>query len=227
MQITQAAVDLIKEFEGLELTAYRDPVGILTIGYGTTSRAGIGVTVREGMVITKTQAEEFLVRALEKFASELTPLFTRTPDDNQFGAMLSLAYNIGSGAFARSTCLKRFNAGDSEGAAQALTWFNKAGGKVLRGLVRRREAERDLFLGPPSLVVVARPDEPRGSLAQSKTMRANTLVKLAAASPPVVAAVSDVPWQTVAALCGLALVALLASGLIDFERIAKWDRGDR
>ena len=73
-------------------------------------------------------------------------LMTRKPTDNQYGAMLSLAYNIGPGAFKKSTCLRRFNAGDDAGASEALTWFNKAGGKVLRGLVSRREAERDLFM---------------------------------------------------------------------------------
>ena len=87
-----------------------------------------------------------LRQGLERFAAQIRPLFKRAPTENQFGAMVSHAYNIGVGAFSRSTCLRRFNDGDAEGAAEALTWFNKAGGRVLRGLTRRRDAERELFL---------------------------------------------------------------------------------
>ena len=146
MRINDEGLKLIKEFEGLRLKAYQDSVGVWTIGYGTTSRAGVGVDVGPGLVITEKQAEVYLKMAIAKFARQIEPLFTREPTSNQFSAMLSLAYNIGPGAFRKSTCLKRFNAGDIEGAAEALTWFNKAGGKVLRGLVRRRESEKALFL---------------------------------------------------------------------------------
>lgn len=146
MNVNKPTIDLIKSFEGLRLKSYKDSVGVLTIGYGTTTAAGVGITVESGMEITEAQAEEYLHKALDKFAAQIIPHFTRKPTDNQFGAMLSLAYNIGPSAFRKSTCLKRFNAGDIEGAAEALTWFNKAGGKVLRGLVRRRESEKALFL---------------------------------------------------------------------------------
>lgn len=148
MKINAATVDLVKEFEGLRLEAYRDPVGIPTIGYGYTSDAGFGPGVKMGDVWTEEQAEEMLSEGLDRFAAKIRPLFTRIPNENQFGAMLSLSYNIGAGAFARSTCLKRFNAGDVAGAAEALTWWNKAGGRKLAGLVRRREAEKALFLTP-------------------------------------------------------------------------------
>ena len=120
--------------------------GVWTIGYGTTSMAGIGVTVTRGMRITKAQAEDFLSRALDKFAAKIKGYFTHQPTPNQLGAMLSLAYNIGTGAFKSSTCLRRFNAGDFAAAAEALTWFNKAGGKRLQGLVNRRNDEKRLFL---------------------------------------------------------------------------------
>lgn len=148
MKINQATIDLIKEFEGLRLKAYHDPVGILTIGYGYTNAAGYGDGVKLGDVWTKEKAEAMLVEGLEVFAAQIRPMFKRQPNENQFGAMLSLAYNIGAGAFGRSTCLKQFNAGNIARAADALTWFNKAGGKVLRGLDRRREAEKQLFLTP-------------------------------------------------------------------------------
>lgn len=169
MKLNQATVDLVKQFEGLELASYLDPVGVLTIGYGYTNRAGYGPGVKSGDVWTEDQAERMLIEGLEKFGQRIIPMFKRKPTSNQYGAMLSLAYNIGTGAFSKSTCLRRFNAGDFEGAAEALTWFSKAGGRKLRGLVRRREAERDLFLSDPATLTAARPDPERGP-SKSRTI---------------------------------------------------------
>lgn len=146
MKINKATVDLVKKFEGLKLKAYICPAGIVTIGYGYTNRAGFGPGVRMGDVWTEQMADEMLHEGLERFSRQMIPMFKRQPTENQFGAFVSLAYNIGVGAFSKSTSLRRFNAGDIAGSAEALTWFNKAGGKVLRGLVRRREAEKALFL---------------------------------------------------------------------------------
>lgn len=146
--INQAALDLIKEFEGLRLLAYQDSVGVWTIGYGTTAAAGLGITPRHGMRITQAQAEDYLRQGVEKFADNIRPSITMPVTDNEFGAMVSLAYNIGPGAFRGSTLLRRFNSGDIKGAADQFLAWNKAGGKVLAGLTRRREAERALFLTP-------------------------------------------------------------------------------
>jgi len=146
--INSAALRLIKEFEGFEAEAYKDPVGIVTIGYGTTAAAGVGISPKLGDKITEAQATDYLKRAVDKFAAQILPKITRTPTGNQFGAMVSLAYNIGPGAFNKSTVLRRFNAGDTSGAADAFLMWNKAGGKVLAGLTRRRKAERELFLTP-------------------------------------------------------------------------------
>lgn len=148
--INSETISLIKEFEGLRLNAYLDPVGIPTIGYGLTTGALDGVVVRMGMTITEQEADEFLRRVVEKFSDDIWTHFKRQPTENQFGAMVSLAYNIGTGAFRKSTALRRFNAGDIEGAAEAMKWFNKAGGRTLRGLVRRRAAEVKLFLTEPT-----------------------------------------------------------------------------
>lgn len=145
-RINKATVDLVKEFEGLRLTAYRDMVGVYTIGYGTTAAAGVGITPKSGMKITQAQAETYLVAALEKFAATIRPKITAPITENEFGAFLSLAYNVGPDAFARSTALRKFNAGDKVGAADAILMWTKAGGKVVKGLVRRREAEKRLFL---------------------------------------------------------------------------------
>lgn len=146
--INKATLDLVKEFEGLRLKAYKDAVGVWTIGYGITAAAGLGIVPKAGMSITEDEAESLLLKGLEKFAGSIRPKITAPINDNEFGAFLSLAYNIGPGAFAKSSALRKFNAGDKVGAADAILLWNKAGGKVLAGLKRRREAERALFLSP-------------------------------------------------------------------------------
>jgi lysozyme len=226
MNINQATIDLVKRFEGLRLKAYLDPVGIPTIGYGLTSRANIGVDVVMGMTITEAQAEEYLARVLRNFANEILPHFTRKPTENQFGAMLSLAYNIGTGAFSRSTCLRRFNAGDIDGAAEALTWFSKAGGRVLPGLVRRRAAERELFLSDNHSEVVTPKADPERGRHQSTTMQAAVGASLAGGGG-VVTAVSQLEGAAQLIVIGAACVAALFLLWISKERLRKWAAGDR
>jgi lysozyme len=148
MKINDAALALIREFEGFRADAYQDAVGVWTIGFGTTASAGVGIAPARGMRISEETANRYLEAALNKFAGQIAPLLKREPTENQYGAMMSLAYNIGPTGFARSSVLKRFNEGNIPAAADAFLLWNKAGGKVLRGLVRRREAERALFLTP-------------------------------------------------------------------------------
>lgn len=165
--INDAALDLIKEFEGLRLTAYKDPVGVWTVGYGTTAAAGVGVIPKAGLTITKAEAGRYLAAAVAKFALAIRPKITAPVNDNEFGAFVSLAYNIGPNAFAKSSALKAFNAGDKARAADAILLWNKAGGKVLPGLVRRRQAERELFLRPVSqLSPVSQPAAPTAGTIQ-------------------------------------------------------------
>jgi len=223
MRINQATVDLVKEFEGLKLEAYFDPVGVLTIGYGYTNRAGFGPGVSFGDVWTKEKAEEMLAETLVRFANEIRPLLKRDATENQFGAMLSLAYNIGTGAFSRSTCLKRFNAGDIEGAADALTWFNKAGGKVLRGLVRRREAERVLFLSDvPSRInkdTNIQPD-PEKKPTDSTTLW-SAIVAAVSGGGGVLTAIGQMEGTAQLMVIGFAGLAMLALVWIARERLKK------
>ena len=137
-------IALIKRFEGLRLKAYRDVAGVWTIGYGHT-----GGQARAGAKVTASEAEALLARDLGRFEEAVRRLVGRLPQQ-QFDALVSLSYNIGIGAFARSTALARLKAGDGRGAAEAIGWWNKAtiGGekRVLPGLVRRRAAEAALFL---------------------------------------------------------------------------------
>lgn len=166
MTVNEATIDLIKEFEGFRADAYKDAVGVWTIGYGTTARAGVGITPRQGMRVTEEEAEWYLQKAVDKFADQIRPHITAPINDNEFGAFVSLAYNIGPGAFKKSSALRHFNAGDKERAAKSILLWNKAGGKVLKGLVRRREAEKALFQTP--LAAPAHPDpaeQPIGLLA--------------------------------------------------------------
>jgi lysozyme len=143
MRINDKGKALIKSFEGLRLDAYRDAVGILTVGYGST-----GPHVKSGMTITPGEAERLLDSDLARFETGVTAMLTGVPTtEDEFSAMVSLAFNVGLGKFATSTLLKRHKAGNKTGAANAFLSWVYAGGKKLNGLMRRREAERDLYLG--------------------------------------------------------------------------------
>lgn len=177
MKTNRAGIDLIKQFEGLRTTAYIDPVGVLTIGYGTTSAAGVG-TITKGMKITAERAEEMLVDSLPKYEAGVMRALKRSPNENQFSAMVSFAYNVGEGAFAGSSVCKLFNAGNAQGAADAFRlWkYGTVNGKkvVLDGLVKRREAERQLFLRP--VVAIDTPNDADDPAPSTKTPSA-TLAK--------------------------------------------------
>ena len=137
--INKEGLELIKSFEGLRLKAYRCSANVLTIGWGST-----GPHVKEGMTITKDQAEELLRSDLRRFEDAVAAAAPKATD-NQFSAMVSLAFNIGIGALQRSTVLRRHLAGDHAGAADAFLMWNKAAGRVLAGLTRRRESEAALY----------------------------------------------------------------------------------
>lgn len=150
MSIPRQAVEIVKKWEGFRAETYMDAVGVPTIGYGTTAAAGVGIVPVPGMTISESLAEKYLVMALEKFAKKISRAIIADMNENEWSAMLSLAYNIGTSAFLRSTVLREFNLGNRMAAADAFLMWNKAGGKVLRGLERRRQEERDLFLTPVS-----------------------------------------------------------------------------
>jgi GH24 family phage-related lysozyme (muramidase) len=132
---------LVKSFEGLRLTAYQDAVGVWTIGYGTTDG------VKPGMQITEQQAEDFLRRDIARFEPAVASLVKVPLTSDQFSALVSFVYNLGPGSLQQSTLLRLLNQGNIQGAADEFPRWNKAGGRVLAGLTRRRNAERALFLG--------------------------------------------------------------------------------
>ena len=142
MKISQAGLDLIKRFEGCKLEAYRDAVGIWTIGYGHT-----GPNVHDGLKITQAQADAILAQDVSRFASGVAANVNVALTQSEFDALVSFAFNVGLGAFRSSTLLKLLNdnADRTVVASQFLRW-NKAGSKVLDGLTKRRNAEKALFL---------------------------------------------------------------------------------
>lgn len=144
--LNSAAIKLVKSFEGLSLKPYLCPADVPTIGYGTTRYPdGKAVSIWDSP-ITEKQAEEYLLHDLEDACVAVLELVRVPLTENQFGALVSFVYNLGRGAFNRSTLLRKLNEKDYASAADNfLKWVN-AGGKQLPGLVRRREAERALFL---------------------------------------------------------------------------------
>jgi lysozyme len=140
MKISKKGLDLIKEYEGLELKAYKDSVGVLTIGYGST-----GSHVKPGMTITAQEAEALLLKDVERFEEGVSAAVKVPLNQNQFDALVSFSFNLGLGSLQKSTLLRKLNAGDYAGAQAEFKRWNKAGGIVLRGLVRRRASEALLF----------------------------------------------------------------------------------
>lgn len=147
MNISPQGLALIKRFEGLHLKAYVDPVGIPTIGYGTIVANGRPVKI--GMKITEAQAEEFLYADLQRFERYVDEYVNVPLSQEKYDAVLSFVYNLGPTNFRKSTLLRLINAKKfAEAQPQFLRW-NRAGGRVLKGLTRRRLAEAALF-GPMS-----------------------------------------------------------------------------
>lgn len=163
MKLSDNGVRLIKRFEGYHrklpdggCIAYRCPAGIWTIGYGTTSG------VKPGLIWTEAQAEAALRDDVVRFESAVLRLVRVPLNQNQFDALVSFTYNVGEGALAKSSVLRCVNAGDMAGAARAFALWNKAGGKVLPGLVERRAREAALFTRPvPEEVAVDAPNMPQ------------------------------------------------------------------
>lgn len=152
MKTAAKGLALIKEFEGLRLSAYLCPANVWTIGYGHTSAAG-EPEVRPGMRVTATQAEAMLIRDLGQYERAVSAAVRKPLTQGQFDACVSLCYNIGIGAFSRSTVVRRINAGRMDEVPAAFMMWTRAtvnGKKVeLAGLVRRRRAECALWRSLP------------------------------------------------------------------------------
>ena len=141
---------IIKQFEGFRAAPYRDSAGIATIGYGTILYPDGSKVTMSDPAITDEEATSYLSFQMSKKSAQIAPLLQKPASLHQAAAMLSLTYNIGSGAFQDSTVLRKFNAGDLPAAADAFLMWDKAtvDGKlvVVQGLLNRRQQERAIFL---------------------------------------------------------------------------------
>lgn len=172
MQISKKGLDLIKSFEGYlrklpdgSCMAYRCPAGVWTIGHGVTEG------VREGMRMTRAEADVALHREIAKHEAAVARLVAVDLNQNQRDALISFSYNVGSGALGRSTLLKKLNRGDYPGAQAEFLKWNKAGGKQLRGLSIRRAKEAALFAErmdePESPMMAQSVDDPIAPMPES------------------------------------------------------------
>ena len=141
MKTSQYGIDLIKHFEGCELKAYKCPAGVWTIGYGHTKG------VQPGDEWSEDHADHMLQVELEEYEGYVDKYVTAPLGQNQFDALVSWTYNLGGGNLSASTMLKVLNAGEYDEVPNQMLRWNKAGGKVLEGLTRRRQAEADMFCG--------------------------------------------------------------------------------
>ena len=145
MEINKAGKDLIKRFEGCKLKAYKCPAGVWTIGYGNTFYED-GTKVKEGDVITQERAEELFDIIISDFVRMTDALVKSDVTENNFSALVSFTFNVGTGNLKRSTLLRKVNANPKDPSIRAefMKW-TRANGEVLKGLVRRREAEAKLY----------------------------------------------------------------------------------
>ncbi len=148
MKLNKEGADLIKSFEGLKLSAYKCSANKETIGYGNTFYED-GTPVKLGDKITKERADSLFELISDDFAKKVVPIVKSQLNENQFGSIVSFAYNAGIGNLKSSTLLKKVNANPSDASIRAefMKW-DKAGGKQLAGLTRRRKAEADLYFKP-------------------------------------------------------------------------------
>ena len=145
MEVNKAGKDLIKKFEGCKLKAYRCPAGLWTISWGLTFYPD-GTKVKEGDVITQQQAEDYFNAIVDDFAKKVDALIKSNVTDNNFSAIVSFTFNVGVNNLKKSTLLRKVNANpkDTTIPAEMRKWV-RANGEVLKGLVRRREAEAKLY----------------------------------------------------------------------------------
>ena len=138
-QLSELGRDFIARFEGLRFKAYQDVVGVWTIGYGHTKN------VKPGQVIIKDEALSFLSEDAKESEVAINKYVTVSLEQNEYDALVSFVFNVGAGAFERSTLLRLLNQNDRLGVYRQFGRWNKAGGQVVKGLTIRREAEARLF----------------------------------------------------------------------------------
>lgn len=170
MKASEHAISLIKSFEGLVPVAAPCPAGVLTVGYGST------LNVKPGDVISEEDASARLGQELAEYETAVTIATHNGCGQHQFDALVSFAYNVGCAGMRGSTVIKCHNRGDYEAAARAFSLWNKGGGRVLPGLVRRRAAEAALYLTPDDgELPMAQKVDPEKPLTESNINRGSVI----------------------------------------------------
>lgn len=159
MKTSPKGISFIAAHEGEILKVYKDPIGLPTLGVGHLLTSTELEQMPVGTKITKEQSREYLAKDLARFERAITKAVQVPVTQNQFDALVSFSFNIGESAFKRSSCLRKLNQKDYAGAADAMLAWNKAGGKVLAGLTRRRKEERRMFLTPDSAAATLHPTD--------------------------------------------------------------------
>mgnify|MGYP007100114324 CR=1 FL=1 len=217
MKTSQRGLDLIKQFEGFRSEAYRDVVGVLTIGYGFTSN------VREGDTMTKAQANARLARELSGYELAVKVATDGQCNQNQFDALVSFCWNVGIEGMQRSSVIKAHRRGDYQAAARAFGLWNKAGGKVWPGLTRRRAAEAALYLEPEEQEApqdMPQTVEPESSLARSPIVTVTTGTATIGVAAEAARGVKDIRDSLGDWLPVVIVVALIgAAGYVVWQRV--------
>lgn len=224
LRISKAGLNLIKSFEGLFLTAYYCPAGVLTIGYGHTNMDGVEPRVVKGLKITEEQALDILRRSLVGYENAVKRLVKVRLTQSEFDALVSFAYNCGIGALEKSTLLRKLNKGDYDCVPSELMKYvtakTKKGRVTLNGLVRRRKAEGAMWIATkhaellkPAITGEATQEEAEDELpmAQEVAPPAMPGVEQAtgwlAGAAPFLSMFAGIDWKIVLIVSGAALIA--------------------
>lgn len=210
MKMTAESLALIRRHEGFRNAAYRCPAGVWTVGYGHTSMAG-PPAVQAGLEVSRAQANEILARDVEAVARGVRGLLKVPLADQQFSALVSFAFNVGIGNFRQSSVLKAVNARDFAAVPRRLQLWTKAGGRVLPGLIRRRAAEAELFVGEAGQEPLTMPVEPvEGKPAlRSTTNLAAVLSALAGIASTLIASAREATEVLGGPVIGIVLMAVM------------------
>lgn len=219
MKTSPRGIALIQEFEGFSPVAYRDPVGIWTIGYGFIE------DVKEGDRITKDQAGKRLQRELKTYEAAALKAAGEC-SQNEFDALVCFAFNVGTAGMKKSSVIKAHRRGDKQAAARAFALWNKAGGKVWPGLTRRRAAEAALYLEPMHDDVSDPVYGPRVGMPQAvepESNMADSAINKAAGAAGAASAIAAAASQVRDAM-GPYLVPVLLVGVVGLCGYIVWQR---
>lgn len=210
-----AGIAMLKQFEGLRTTAYKDGGGVLTVGYGHTSDANLKVT--PGLTITEQKAEELLRLDLREAERAVDTLVTESLNDNQFAALVSFVFNVGTSAFAKSTLLKKLNKGDYASVpGELLKWVND-NGKRVPGLVNRRNAEGGLWVKGSFVASASVPAEPK----KENPLTSPAVLTPAAAAAGTVIAAANGPGPIAYAIGALIVIGGILAALYFGRKILR------